>query len=250
MNEKLEKWYKRSSYNFLTKEILLEKYTELEYWSKVAKYFNMHRGTLSKIQKLFNILGYGDKKDWRCPKTTNQNTTQSIINFRKIITKELLLETYNKFKNWRKVANCFQVCQNVVVQARKQLNIYEKTKTTGINYSGEKHPLYMGKYKNQNGYIIVNRYHPDNHRGKQTKEHILVIEKYIGRSLKTEEVIHHIDGDKSNNIIENLYLCNMSTHRKIEAQISKIGYELIKRKIIIFDKNLDCYKLNEGVLNL
>jgi hypothetical protein len=42
----------------------------------------------------------------------------------------------------------------------------------------------------------------------------------------------------------------MSTHRKIEAQISKIGYELIKRKIIIFDKNLDCYKLNEGVLNL
>jgi hypothetical protein len=38
------------------------------------------------------------------------------------------------------------------------------------------------------------------------KEHIKVMEESLGRKIKKNEIIHHIDGDKLNNNIENLYL--------------------------------------------
>lgn len=245
MKNKLKKWYKKSSFNFLTKEILLNKYKELEYWSKVAKHFNINEGSLIKIRKLFDIF-YINKTDWRCPKTINQNTTPSTIHFRKTITKELLLEIYKKSKNWGQVASHFNVGRNYIIKARKQLGIFEKTKTTGEKYCGINSKLYKGKYKDKYGYISVNRYHPENNKGKTCHEHTLVMEKHLGRLLKSNEIVHHIDGDKSNNLLENLFLCDISTHRKIEAQISRLGYELIKRKIIMFNVDLGVYYINEN----
>jgi hypothetical protein len=54
---------------------------------------------------------------------------------------------------------------------------------------------------NRNGYVLVktddNRYHA---------EHRVVMEDILGRSLQQFEVVHHIDGDKSNNSKENLEL--------------------------------------------
>lgn len=43
-------------------------------------------------------------------------------------------------------------------------------------------------------------------------EHRLVMEEYLGRPLETEEIVHHIDDDKSHNEIENLELCLRSVH--------------------------------------
>jgi hypothetical protein len=43
-----------------------------------------------------------------------------------------------------------------------------------------------------------------------------VMEQHLKRKLKTEEIVHHIDGNPLNNEITNLYLCkNIAEHRRI-----------------------------------
>ena len=57
----------------------------------------------------------------------------------------------------------------------------------------------------QGGYILV--YAPDHERangGGYVREHIIVAEQTLGRSLKPGEVVHHKDKNKSNNDPENL----------------------------------------------
>src|SRR5258708_2774533 len=74
--------------------------------------------------------------------------------------------------------------------------------------------------KNKGWYIDTYGYkririleHP--HRDKQgyVCEHRLVMEGYLGRYLKPEEKIHHINRDKLDNRIENFELHTSSSHR-------------------------------------
>jgi hypothetical protein len=56
-------------------------------------------------------------------------------------------------------------------------------------------------------------------KGKRIDEHRLIMEKHLGIKLTNEEIIHHIDGDKSNNKIENLELFpNKKSHTKFHHE--------------------------------
>ena len=49
-------------------------------------------------------------------------------------------------------------------------------------------------------------------------EHREVIEGYLKRPIKRSEVIHHINGDRSDNRLENLLLCSQSQHMKLHKK--------------------------------
>jgi hypothetical protein len=72
-----------------------------------------------------------------------------------------------------------------------------------------------GGHFNSKGYRIA--YDPNGKTRdlRQIPEHRLIMEKHLGRKLKSSEVVHHIDGNKSNNDIKNLQLETRRSHPPI-----------------------------------
>ena len=62
-------------------------------------------------------------------------------------------------------------------------------------------------------------------KGEWVLEHRYVIETFLKRKLKTEEPVHHLNGCKLNNCIENLMLFpSQEKHRAFENKIKKDGW--------------------------
>lgn len=78
-----------------------------------------------------------------------------------------------------------------------------------IGQAGDTSPNWKGgRIKQQRGYIM--RYAPEHPRStprtRYVFEHILVMEEFLGRFLVEEENVHHLNGVKDDNRIENLEL--------------------------------------------
>lgn len=83
---------------------------------------------------------------------------------------------------------------------------------------GDKHPNWRGGRKiNTQGYVEVYRpNHPYPTRPHYVLEHRLVMEEHIGRYLKPNEEVHHINGNRVDNQIKNLQLMTKSEHQRLE----------------------------------
>jgi len=110
-----------------------------------------------------------------------------------------------------------------------------------INHSGEKNPSWKGGRIRIRGYVLV--YCPDHpHRVYKNHiwEHRLIMENYLGRYLEKNEVVHHINGIKDDNRIENLQLFRTDSEHHLQewkngvySHIIHAQYSEIIRKIII-----------------
>lgn len=68
--------------------------------------------------------------------------------------------------------------------------------------------------------------------------HRSVIADSIGRPLTNIEIVHHIDGDKLNNDLNNLFLCsNSSIHSSLHYNLEQIAMKLVKDGTVRFNKN-------------
>lgn len=153
--------------------------------------------------------------------------------------REKLLES-NKIKEKKYMKNCLDCgatiyrgslrCKSCAskIKTEKQKRIF-KLKTAGKN-----NPNWKGGTKISRGYVLkLVKSHPNKNSDDYVQEHRLVVEKKIGRYLKKEEVVHHIDEDKSNNKIENLMLfSSQSKHVSFHSKIKQFGVtNPIKRQI-------------------
>jgi len=109
-------------------------------------------------------------------------------------------------------------------------------------HTGNKHPKWLGK-RNLGGYIYTYfPEHPCSNKQGYMAQHRIVAEQILGRQIEKEEVVHHINGDRTDNRKENLFPTNRVQHQKASASLMNIGYELVKQGKLKFDRIKGEYK--------
>lgn len=86
---------------------------------------------------------------------------------------------------------------------------------------GEKNSV--GVSRKTSGYVQFTR-GPNKHRS----EHVVVMEARLGRPLTKDECVHHIDGDRGNNSIDNLALVTRSGHTRLHRREQRLMKGLLK----------------------
>lgn len=139
----------------------------------------------------------------------------------------------------KEVAEALGVTQKVVWRFMKNHGIKARV-ACKRNQQGENNSFWKGGRRiNEQGYVEI--YMPSYPKAKPNgyvREHILVAEQMLGRPLvffgmrdSRTEVVHHINGIKTDNRPENLLVLCVNEHHKLHSAVTKAELDdvLLKR---------------------
>ncbi len=91
-------------------------------------------------------------------------------------------------------------------------------KNLSLKQQKENHPSWKGgKSLCKMGYYRVWA-----SKGRRTLEHRVIAEGALGRKLKSNEIVHHINGDTSDNRNKNLLICDKSYHNWLHWKMADL----------------------------
>lgn len=106
--------------------------------------------------------------------------------------------------------------------------------------------LVNGKWVSKDGYIKIGglkNKHP-NWKRDGVSEHVLVMEKYLGRYLTKNEIVHHKDGNRTNNKLDNLEILTPSEHGKLHGKTNFVNMN--SKKCIFYPMEDEIESITDG----
>ncbi len=160
------------------------------------------------IQQVAEALGIGHTSTYRILQangaalraTKKQITQDTIEEIRQLVADGV---------GFRKIAKKFEIGHPTLKRIMAENGIQSRFEWQAV---GEKHGSFKtGRQINPKGYVIVwvdpeDPMHSMVVTDNYVPEHRLVMARKIGRPLKSYETVHHINGDRTDNRIENLQL--------------------------------------------
>jgi DNA-binding CsgD family transcriptional regulator len=184
------------SYGF-TRDILLDlHYGKNLTTNEIAKIYGCNRDTVRLAMKRFGIEPRG-----KIRKPMSEDLKSNLI----ILYLEQRLST-------REIGKILGHSHDYVSDKLKELGIPVDDRITALQ--SERNPDWKGGITIENGYKRISSKAISE---KRKSIHQIVMENYIGRELQKGEVVHHIDGNKQNNNINNLALMDISAHSRLHS---------------------------------
>ncbi len=166
--------------------------------------------------------------------------------------KNWLEERYTKEKmSFEKIAKTYGYGHTTIADWCKKLGIKSRVQPAKGVAIGSLNPAWKGgKWKTARGYIkVLTPEHPRN-QNKYVDEHRLVMENKLKRYLSENEVVHHKNGIKDDNRIDNLMLFeNEGKHKWYEIKLSNFCKRLLCGSTIEPEKQKELKNLFEKFLN-
>lgn len=150
-------------------------------------------------------------------------------------------------RGWPQTTFCRPCACKISATKRKGKPAHNKGKKLDPSQKGSNHPMWKGgRYLSSDGYVMVHIGGEKQEIGWSSykKEHVVVLEKMLGRPMGKNEIIHHIDGQKTHNELGNLWITSSSGHRNAHCSLQKIGYQLYRLGIVGFNRETGQYFLN------
>lgn len=123
------------------------------------------------------------------------------------------------YPNHKGMITCSKKCAAKYRGNKKHLNFVKKIKESKWDGVERKDMWTIEGRTICGGYVWAKcRQHPNAFKDGYILEHRLVVENHIGRLLRENEIVHHIDGNKRNNNISNLMILTKEEHARLHYQ--------------------------------
>lgn len=203
ISPKVNNW--RRKYDDETEKVIVARYVNGERAGELAKEFGCERSAISKMAKRHGHAEYASKIKGGVRGINTEHLNPEIIRL------------HGEGLSQSKIGEMVGVSQNVVSRVLRQKGL-RPNNPSNVKSGAASNFWKGGRTITTEGYIkVLSDYYPTM-RNKQgyIPEHRLVMAQYMERPLYSWETVHHIDGNKQNNELDNLQL-RIGKHGKHEA---------------------------------